>query len=335
MAKAPDAATSKHQKPARTPQELVGLLKDHGVKFEKCGEEEAADYLKRTNNYLRAASYRKLYPIREFGPEKGKYGSLDFAALVALSSIDRELRTAFREITIDIEHFARVELIDKCVEHGEDCYKIVDDYFARLRKRNGDDKALDSVRDKASTGKHPDPYSGDLIAHYVDNLGELSVWTLLEVVEFGRFADFWLFCARRWKDQEMLDRHYLLKSVKGLRNACCHNDCIVHAFSKNAENASFTVREPLSSALKANGLKNTKSRRGKLHNLRIAQIAATLYAATIFCGLDTTRARHSALLGTLRESVDAARPMFPDDGSLGAYFDFIFKMIDIWRPARA
>lgn len=324
----------KHPKPARTPKELVGLLKDHGVKFEKCSEEDAVEYLRHTNNYFRAASYRKLYPVREFGPDKGKYGNLDFAALVALSSIDRKLRCAFREITIDIEHFARVELVEKCIEHGEDGYKIVEDYFARLRK-TGNGRAVKAIKDRSATGDKPDPYSGDLIAHYLNDLGGLSVWALLEVVEFGRFADFWLFCAKRWKDQEMLDHHYLLKSVKGLRNACCHNNCIVHAFSKDAESASFSVRDPLASSLKENGLKNTKSRKGKLHNLRIAQIAATLYAATIFCDRDSTSARHAELLGKFRASVDAARPLFPNDGSLGAYFDFVIKMIDIWRPARA
>lgn len=323
-----------HPKPARTPNELVGLLKDHGVKFEKCSEDEAIEYLRHTNNYFRAASYRKLYPIREFGPDKGKYGNLDFAALVALSSIDRELRCAFREIAIDIEHFARVELVEKCVEHGEDGYKIVEDYFARLRK-NGNGRAIQSIEDRSATGDKPDPYSGDIIAHYLDDLGGLSVWALLEVVEFGRFADFLLFCARRWKDQEMLEQHYVLRSVKSIRNACCHNNCIVHAFSKSAESASYTVREPLASSLKENGLKNTKSRKAKLHNLRIAQIAAALYAANRYCERDSTRARHIELMDRLRSTTDAARPLFPNDGSLGAYFDFIFKMVDIWLPPRA
>lgn len=288
---------------------------------------------------------RQQLPSRHLVPEalpdqgvranKGKYGSLDFAALIALSSVDRELRTAFREIAIDIEHFARVELLEKCVEQGEDCYGIVEDYFAQLRRRTGNDRALESIKDRSSTGDRPDPYSGDLIAHYVNDLGGLSVWALLEVVEFGRFADFWLFCARRWKDQEMLGQHYVLRSVKGLRNACCHNNCIVHAFSREAESAGYTVREPLASSLKENGLKNTKSRKAKLNNLRIAQIAAALYAANRYCDRDATRARHAALMGRLRSMVDATRPMFPDDGSLGAYFDFIFKMVDVWLPTRA
>lgn len=316
-------------KAARTPKELVALLKGHGVMFERCGEEEAADYLRYVNNYLRAGSYRKLYPVKHCGSDAERYIGLDFAALVALSSIDRELRTALREIAIDVEHFARVELVRRCVEKGEDCYEIVDDYFEHLRK-TGNERAIEMIRDRASTGKYPDPYSGDLIAHYLNDLGGLSVWALLEVVEFGRFADFWLFCARRWNDREMKDRHYLLRSVKGLRNACCHNNCIANAFCRDAEGAGFTIHGQLANSLKENGLKNSKSRKAKLGNLRIAQIAATLYAASLYCGRDTTRARHIALMDRVRESVEETRSLFPPDGSLGAYFDFIFKMVDIW-----
>lgn len=133
----------------------------------------------------------------------------------------------------------------------------------------------------------------------------------------------------------MLEQHYVLRSVKGLRNACCHNSCIVHALSKNAEDAEYIVREPLASPLKENGLKNGKSRKAKLHNLRVAQIAAALYAANHYCSRETTRSRHIALMGRLRASVDRARPLFPPDGSLDSYFEFIFKMVDIWLPVLA
>lgn len=334
MVSGDNTAINDRQKVARSPDELVVLLKSRGVTFEACDEKKAAVYLRHANNYLRASSYRKLYPVRGSGSSAGKYVGLDFAALAALSSLDRELRSAFREIAIDVEHFARVELVERCVERGEDCYQIVEDYFERLRK-NGNARAIEIIKERSSTGKYPDPYSGDLIAHYLDDLDGLSVWALLEVVEFGRFVDFWLFCAKRWNDQEMLDHHYLLKSVKGLRNACCHNSCIVHAFSRNAERAGFSIREPLASSLRENGLKNTKSRKAKLRNLRVAQIAATLYAASIYCNRNSARNRHTTLLNRFHGSVDAARPLFPPDGSLGSYFDFIFKMVDIWLPTQA
>lgn len=317
------------RKPAKTAEELVEVLKQNGVTFERCNEREAADYLRRANNYIRTASYRKLYPRVQSGPNAGKYIGLDFAALKALSSIDRELRAALREITIDVEHFARVELNERCLDHGEDCYGIVDDYFAHLRS-TGNLRAISSVRSRSTSGKYPDPYEGDLIAHYVNDIGGLSVWALLEVVEFGRFADFWLFCAKRWGDGEMLKEHYVLRATKDLRNASCHNSCIVNGLSSSAERARYTVRDPISSSMKQLGLKNSKARKAKLRSLLVVQIACTLYADSRFCIRPSTRKRHLTLMNKLRVNIAEARPLFPADDSLGAYFDFIFKMVDIW-----
>lgn len=49
--------------------EQIAYLKSKGVTFELCSEEEAAEYLSNANNYLRAASYRKLYLHVSIDPE--------------------------------------------------------------------------------------------------------------------------------------------------------------------------------------------------------------------------------------------------------------------------
>ena len=321
-----------YPKPALPPETLVELLKDRGVTFEHFSEKEAAEYLRHTNNFIRAASYRKLYPFKNAGRETGNYIGLDFAALTALASIDRSLRTAFKEITNDIEHFAHVELDGKCLGHGENGYDIVADYLTHL-KMVGNARAVSTIMNRAIGGKFPDLYEGDLIAHYINDLGGLSVWTLLEVIEFGRFTDFWLFCAKRWGDNAMLTEHYVLRATKDLRNASCHNSRIVNGLSKKAEKANYTVHEPVASFMKEHGLKNTKSRRAKLNNLRVAQMAAALYADSRFCTRPSTRSRHLNLIDEVREKVNAAQPLFPADGSLDAYFNFIFKMVDVWLPS--
>ena len=132
-APAPQGNPQARQKPLLTVPEQIEHLKFKGVTFDLCTEQEAADYLEHANNYLRAASYHKLFPVRLEGPDAGKYIGLDFAALVALSSADRVLRSSLREICIDVEHFARVELINQCMAHGEDGYAIVSDYLEHLK----------------------------------------------------------------------------------------------------------------------------------------------------------------------------------------------------------
>lgn len=328
----PGVQTEPHVKPLLTVPEQIAHLKSRGVVFNFCTEQEAAGYLEQANNYLRAASYRKLYPQKLEGSNAGNYIGLDFAALIALSSADRVLRAALREICIDIEHFAHVELVNRCVAHREDGYAIVSDYIGHLRS-TGNTRMISSLKTRSASGRYPDAYSGDLIAHYSDDLGGLAIWTLLEVIDFGCFADFWLFCANRWNEKKMLKEHYVLKSIKCLRNATAHNSCIINGFSKNGEQAGSSVRDPIASSMKSLGLKNTKSRRAKLSNLRIAQISAALYGSSRYCTRASTMSRHSHLMNQARAAMESTLPLCPADGSLEAYFDFVFKMIDIWLPS--
>ena len=324
-------ATPAH-KPFMTPTQLVAALKARGVTFERCSEGEAADYLAHANNYLRAASYRKLYPVQIEGTRAGEYVGLDFEALRRLSSADRVLRSALREICIDVEHFARVCLLNRAIVEGEDGYQIVEDYLADLTPRDRA-RVTGGLGWRARDGESRDEYSGALIAHY--RVEGYPLWVFLEVVEFGHFCDLWLFCARRWGDRDMRRLHYVLKSVKAIRNAVCHNSCIINGFSVTSERADFPTSNPIAASMNEHGLKSSKSRRSKMRNLRVAQIAAVLFASSEFCRRESTRTRHSEAMGTVREAFDAVRPLCPADGSLTSYFDFIMKLVDIWTPKRA
>lgn len=99
------------RKPMLTVNEQIEHLKSKGVTFDLCSEDEAARYLSAANNYLRVVSYRKLYSRQVDGPNPGSYVNLDFRNLVELSSIDRRLWEALLAAVIDVEHFARVELL--------------------------------------------------------------------------------------------------------------------------------------------------------------------------------------------------------------------------------
>ena len=324
---------SAHFKPMLTSEQLVAHLKSRGVTFELCSEADAAAYLAHANNYLRAASYRKLYPVHAEGPNSGQYIGLDFGALVELSSVDRVLRTALRDMALDVEHFAKVRLLDRALSEGEDGYAIVFDYLEGYLTSRSRSRVSTGLASRGRAGEGHDEYSGDLIAHYMEQ--GYPLWVFLEVIEFWRFCDLWLFCAGRWGDRGMLDEHYVLKSVRALRNASCHNSCIVNGLSASADKAGFPTSGPILTSMNALGLKNTKSRRAKMRNLRVAHIAATLYGSYDFCTRESTRIRHAQAMDSVRKAFDAARPVCPADGSLTGYFDFIMKLVDIWCPKRA
>lgn len=323
-----DGAAPKH---FLTPEQQVAHLRARGVRFELCPEADATDYLRRGNNYLRTASYRKLYDRVLEGPRAGEYSNLDFAYLVDLSSIDRRLREAFRDLTIDVEHFARLRLLNRAGEEGEDGYAVVADYLASLPS---DDRrrVLSGLRRRGSEGDLHDTYSGDLIAHYADSY---PMWVFLEVVEFGRFCDLYLFCAGRWGDRAMRQEHYVLKSVKALRNACSHNSCIANGFCAAGGEAEYPPNGIIGQALAAAGYRNGRGRRSKLRNLRLSQMTSALWALRELCGRESTRRRHAERLAALRAFVESRSRCYRGNDALASYFAFLWRVVDIFAPIRA
>ena len=333
---APDAsaaspcAADAHPKPMLTVGQQIAHMKAKGVTFELVSEEEAAAYLASANNYLRAASYRKLFPVHEQGARAGRFVHLDFAYLIELSSIDRMLREAFLPLAIDVEHFAKIRLLARMEAEGEDGYAVASEFLAaRPRVEHG-------LSARAGADERHDTYTGDLIAHY---LSGMPAWVLLEVVDFGTFADFWLFCAERWGDERMRQQHYVLKSVKALRNACAHNSLLVHGLDAQDAPADFPTNRLLSDSLNGHGMKNTRTRRAKLKNLRVAQMAAALWSLDEFCARPSTRARHAERLAAVRHRVQSAEftqsPSAGANKSILSFFAFVWKLVDIWAPKRA
>ena len=240
------------------------------------------------------------------------------------------LRETLLDLAIDVEHFAKIRLLGRIESEEEDGYCIAASFLA-MRPRTKSNLAA-----RSEAGERHDTYSGDLIAHYLERM---PVWVMLEVVDFGTFVDFWLFCAERWGDEEMRQQHYILKSVKALRNACAHNSLLVHGLDAQDAPADFPTNRLLSDSLNAHGMRNTKTRRAKLKNLRIAQIAAALWSLDEFCERSSTRIRHTKRLQEVRSRVGSAR--FAQSPSSGAnkailsFFDFLWKLVDIWAPMRA
>lgn len=188
-------------KPSLAVSAQIAHLKSKGVAFELCSEEDAADYLRTANNLLRTSSYRKLFPVKATGAHAGEYAGLDFEHLRALSSLDRLFRACFLSIALDIEHFARIEVLNECEERNEDGYSIVQDYLRNRLNHKGRNHVEGGLRTRGSAGVTHDEYSGDLIAKHLDageHLDRMPVWVFLETIEFRAFTDFYLFCAERW-----------------------------------------------------------------------------------------------------------------------------------------
>lgn len=211
------------RKPILTIEQQIEHLKQKGVAFELCSEEETADYLRDKCNFFKLASYRKLFSKYEGGPRDGRYVDLDFGQLRLLATLDQELRHALLGMTLDIEHFQKVTLLREMEDRGEDGYAIVADCMASLTTANREYR----LRELKMSGRSP--YSSSLYAKYS---GDMPAWAFLELTSFGTLIDFVRFCARRWGDRRLEASHYDLKRVKSVRNCAAHGSCLINCFAE-------------------------------------------------------------------------------------------------------
>ncbi len=323
--------TGKHR-PLLHIDDQLDHLADKGVSFDLCPRDVAADYLRSGNNLFRASAYRKLFPLQNQGEQAGRYLGLDFEHLRVLSSLDRKFRQCFLSITIDVEHFARIKLLNACEVHGEDGYTVVADFLSQANHKMRN-RITGNLEGRSKKGDRFDEYSGHLIAHYLKK--RIPIWVFLEIIEFGTFNSLFLFCAERWNDEEMRQEHYVLRSCQMLRNACAHNSCILNGISRASEETNTDINGLITDSLNKHGLKRSKTRRARLNNLRTAQMASALYASKRICTREKTRARHSAMLAELRDAWRDSAELFTKNNLITSFFDFFFKIVDVWAPEQA
>ena len=225
-----------YNSPKRTPDELVHLMKEKNIRFEHMSEAEVKDFLSCHNNYFRTASYRKNYEKHLQGTDAGKYIDLDFSYLLELSRIDMHLRFLVLKMCLDIEHSLKVQLLSEITANNdEDGYGIVQDF---LSKRT---YLLTDIYYKSRS-----TYVGDLIQKYftfdvhiedgkavIDHYDvKCPIWAFMEIITFGDFTK--LYDCYHENNPIRNNISGVLNSVKSLRNACAHNNCIIHNLRKGS-----------------------------------------------------------------------------------------------------
>ena len=92
--------------------EQIDYMKNaRGVKFSIVNEAEAREFLLKNNYYFKLKSYAKNYDKYLNGPNKDKYINLEFAYLKELSTLDMHLRKSILQMTLDIEHYLKTQLL--------------------------------------------------------------------------------------------------------------------------------------------------------------------------------------------------------------------------------
>ncbi len=232
--------------PKLTPEQLVAKMKSKNIRFDIDGEADAVEYLRTHNNYYRTASYRKNYEKYQAGDNAGKYIDLDFAYLTELATVDMHLRLLIIKMCLDIEHSLKVKLLSDISENNlEDGYSIVIKFLEKnsyLLKDIFFKRTATYVGDLINKHFTFPETNGDIIDLNVTNVEiHCPIWAFMEIITFGDFTKFYSMYYEAYQQSNFYDG--VLSSIKSLRNACAHNNCIVHNLKKGSTFATKLVRE--------------------------------------------------------------------------------------------
>ena len=105
-----------------TVDEQITDMRTKNVQFEICSIEDAKKFLKYNNYYFKLKSYARNYVVN---PQTKKYYNLDFAYLVELSKLDMHIRKIILEMSLDVEHYLKVRLMNDLSNNPlEDGYNL-------------------------------------------------------------------------------------------------------------------------------------------------------------------------------------------------------------------
>lgn len=306
-------------KPMLTEEQLILHLKEKGVTFQLHSEYDAADYLRYNNNYFKLASYRKNYDKFQGGENDGKYVKLDFGYLRDLAVIDMKLRYVLIQMALDIEHYAKMSILRKIEDSGEDGYSICDDFIYSL-----EEKQQKMLKDEIERNRNT-IYCGDLFAKYPEHF---PVWVFLELIPFGRMLSFYGFCAKRFNDRKMKNQYFMLLSCKDVRNAAAHSSCIINDLHINNQqrNPQYQVLNELSKIKDIS--KDIREKR--MSNARIQEIVTLLYVHNVIVTSNGVHKKAVAQLADFEKRMMKHIDYYTSNDLILANFYFLKTVIDKW-----
>lgn len=292
--------------------QIKHMKSSKGILFNIVDEDAAKLFLEQNNYYFKLKSYAKNYEKYNSGPNAGKYVDLEFAYLKELSTLDMYLRKFIIKMTLDIEHFLKIKLIrDVGEKASEDGYSFVNEFLQA------------NLHIKENIKKKTNSACWDLVQKYNDNF---AIWNIVEVLSFGDFIKLYTTYYRKYQCHESLI--YCLWSVKFLRNAAAHNNCLLNSLrnpydikiQKNREINTFIARLP-------GILKSTREK--KMSNPIVHDFVVTLY---VFNRIVTSPIRMHAMrelkVDLLENRCRKNKIYFANNEIVRSHYEFIKIIVD-------
>ena len=208
-----------------TVPEIIDYCKTNlGLTFNLISEEDAKSFLQKHNYFFRLKQYAETCNERT---KSGKYIGLDFGHLVELSTIDMFFRKLILKMTIDLEHYLKVKLVNECQSNpADDGYEVADKFLESHEK----------IKETLTSGARLAGYSGLDFDKYIE---APAVWNFVEMIGFYDFINFYIFYYDFFKIACDYAKHF--DSVRRLRNTAAHNICMLCSF-KSVPNFKYDVK---------------------------------------------------------------------------------------------
>ncbi|MBC8611744.1 Abi family protein [Massilimaliae timonensis] len=303
--------------PKLTIIQQVEHMKKQGILFDIVSEEEAISFLENNNYYFKIKAYKKAYYKDK---NIGKYIDLDFAYLKELSTVDALFRKIIVKITLDIEHFLKVRLLTDCLNNSlEDGYFIVKKFLEY--KPNCKTEIVN---------KRNNPFIKNLIKSINDNY---SIWNIVELLSFGDLSDLIHTYYYVYPDRNMKKIVSCLFSVRCIRNAAAHNNCLLNNILQSNASLIEPSRTLLNEVAKIKTI-SSKVREKKMENAVLHDFTAMLFVFDQIVTSDKVKQyTYEELKNTLVARMYKNINYFFRNADVLSYFDFLKKVIDFYTES--
>lgn len=291
-------------------------MKGKGIRFAEISEEDAKQFLENSTYYFKIKSYSKNYDKYEHTEKVGQYIDLDFAYLKELSTIDMHLRHFIIKTCLDIEHAIKVRLLRDFNNSSEDGYSIVQKLF-------DENPGLES----SILQKKANSVCNDLIDKLIKD--KYAIWNIVEVLSLGDFIKLYELFYREYPEAAQGEIFtYPLRSIKSIRNAAAHSNCLLNTLKKPYSGSVAQNRKISSYVSKIDGI-SSRVRTNKMSNQVIHDFVTMLYVFDKIVESDGVR-KHT--LAELHQLVNVRmtrnRHYFTKNESIKSTYDFIKKIVD-------
>lgn len=293
-------------------EEQIQHMKTKGITFNEITEDEARTFLAKHSYYMKVAAYRENYSKCQEGRRQGQYIGLDFAHLKELSTIDMHLRYLIMKMCLDIEHAIKVRLVHLVTENpGEDGYQLVKDFLC----------ANEKVRKQVESHKSS-YYCHDLIEKYEP---DFPIWVFVEVISFGTLLHLCHFYRNRY-GVKIVD-HKLMNTVRDLRNAAAHSNCLINNLSRRLDGTKQVASEVVQWLKAIEGISKS-SRTNNMKSAFTHDIVVLLYVYDKLMNPVPKQKRYEELSDFLHGRVVRHKEYFASNTKICGTYEFLRKIVD-------